>query len=355
MSTPEYQILDLLGAGAYGSVYLGRRVDLGDESPLLAIKIVRLPTKKADADKQVALLDNEIMAVRALSATPDCSNYVACYIDHFRAKWEDLDSYFIVQKYIQGPSLDKIIERTTEPIHIDKLWDMFISLVQGLYYIHSRGFAHKDIKPANIVYDELTDSFVYIDFGFGCSKFIPCQPGLGTLNYMPVESFSDDSSIQRALKVAQSGDIWSLGIVLYQLANLSRPYQDPVFNTVAADNKRSSSYTGNASDLYLPRSVDFIVNWMMSTVWYDRPTVSILLQYLEEDKLGCTIDGQIYHRPQLLASLDPIYEYQAPLKMGRFSVAPKRYKGYNQNDFLSSLCRYYYSKLYTTSTRRVIV
>ena len=126
---------------------------------------------------------------------------------------------FLVMQYLEGHSLEALL-RSHRPMTLLEKISIIVEVCQGLGYAHQRGIIHRDIKPANIMV--LNDGGVKIvDFGIarlGDNTLTRTGQIVGTLSYMPPEQFRDMPLDSRA-------DIYSTGVVLYQLLTNSLPFQ----------------------------------------------------------------------------------------------------------------------------------
>lgn len=129
---------------------------------------------------------------------------------------EDQGRLFLVTPYIEGGTLARRIK--SGPLSLPEVRQLFIPLVQAVAYIHRRGVVHRDLKPSNVLLDE-EDGRVYvrlIDFGIASIQGSIASPELttagtevGTIAYMAPERLSG--------VVAPGSDIYSLGVILYQM------------------------------------------------------------------------------------------------------------------------------------------
>ncbi len=129
---------------------------------------------------------------------------------------EDQGRLFLVTPYIEGGTLAHHLK--TGPLTLIDVHHLFVPLVQAVAYIHRRGVIHRDLKPTNILLDE-QDGQLYvrlIDFGIASVQGSEASPPLttagnelGTIAYMAPERLSGVA--------APSNDIYSLGIILYQM------------------------------------------------------------------------------------------------------------------------------------------
>jgi Protein kinase domain len=129
---------------------------------------------------------------------------------------EDQGRLFLVTPYIEGGTLARHLKRG--PLSLAEVHHLFVPLVQAIAYIHRRGVIHRDLKPTNILLDE-QDGQLYvrlIDFGIASVQGSTASPPLttagnelGTIAYMAPERLSGIA--------APSNDIFSLGVILYQM------------------------------------------------------------------------------------------------------------------------------------------
>jgi serine/threonine protein kinase len=135
------------------------------------------------------------------------------------------DSPAIVMQWIEGSSLGEIL---SEDLHmpIADVIRIGMELTEALDYIHTRGIMHRDIKPNNIILNEGTEP-ILIDFDVARSRTLETithsdessSGFVGTLQYAAPEQFEHPEA------VGPNADIFALGVLLYQLLTLQRPYQ----------------------------------------------------------------------------------------------------------------------------------
>jgi serine/threonine protein kinase len=194
-----YEIVRKLGKGGMANVYLAREMDLGRE---VAIKIF---SPEFMGDEQ--FIDRFRREARIL-ANLDNNHIVKIYhISEKRNPW-----YFIMS-YLPGGTL---LERINSQGHLDASEILKIAgdVCSALFHAHSNGIIHRDIKPENILFDKNGDA-VLTDFGIARTEagLNLTRPGtiIGTPLYMSPEQAKGSETDCRS-------DIYSLGIVLYQMA-----------------------------------------------------------------------------------------------------------------------------------------
>lgn len=203
----RYEILKEIGKGSMGMVYLARDPHI---DRLVALKVLR-PDRVSSEEFMKRFL-REAKAIGKLSHP----NIVAVY-----DVGEDHGTAYIAEEYLEGVSLEEAIEErglTTRDIVA-----IGVSIAETLEYAHSKGIVHRDVKPSNIIvfpdkHIKLTDfSIAHIE---DPEATVQTQAGeiLGTPAYMSPEQVLGQAVDGRS-------DIFSLGVVLYELATGERPFK----------------------------------------------------------------------------------------------------------------------------------
>lgn len=196
-----------------GEVYLAQDTRLNRQ-----VAIKRLPKASADEDAQKRMLREARMV-----ATIDHPN--VCTIFEIG---EDDDGPFIVMQYVQGETLADRLARG--PMSIDEIAAISRQVAAALTEAHSRGIVHRDIKPGNIM---ITPGGLVKVLDFGLAKTFDADegaatevmistPGLvaGTVPYMSPEQL-------RAETLDGRSDVFSFGVVMYEMATGHRPFDRP--------------------------------------------------------------------------------------------------------------------------------
>jgi serine/threonine-protein kinase len=204
----RYEILEELGRGAMGIVYKGRDPKL---DRLTAIKTIRF-SDDFDED-QAAKIREQFYREAEVVAKLSHPNIVTIY-----DVGEDLDLSYLAMEYLEGESLENYANRDTL-LPIRRSIDVTLQVCDALEYAHNHGIVHRDIKPANIMI--LKNQLVKVtDFGIArATATSKTRTGVikGTPYYMSPEQIS-------GMKVDGRSDIFSLGIVFYQLLTGELPF-----------------------------------------------------------------------------------------------------------------------------------
>jgi serine/threonine protein kinase/Flp pilus assembly protein TadD len=211
----HFKVLDQIGEGGMGAVYvaedqnLGRRVALKILREEMASNPDRLERFRREAQAVAALNHPNIVTIHSIEEAPE--------------------GHFITMELVEGKGLDKMV--SGDGMSTERMLEITEPLVKALVAAHERGITHRDLKPANIMVT--ADGLVKIlDFGLAKLQAAPdsdmhedlptqalTQVGtvVGTIPYMSPEQV-------QGLAVDHRTDIFSLGVILYEMATGHRPF-----------------------------------------------------------------------------------------------------------------------------------
>lgn len=204
----RYEIERELGRGAMGVVHLARDTEL---DRMVALKELT-PTAAPNEERLKELLERFEREAKTAGAL-DNPNIVKIY-----ETFSDEDRHFIVMEYLEGRTLDDVLK--TGPLPYDATVGVTTQILGALKTAHDAGVVHRDLKPENIFV--LADGLVKVaDFGIARSedndKLTQAGQVLGTLGYMSPEQVRGQSVDGRA-------DIFSLGVMLYEMLSGTNPF-----------------------------------------------------------------------------------------------------------------------------------
>jgi tRNA A-37 threonylcarbamoyl transferase component Bud32 len=234
----NYDLIRRIDVGGMGEVYLAQQRTAFDRE--VAIKIIRSDLVHDTTARKRFLREAEVNA-----------HLKHEHILPLFEFGEEQGRLFLVTPYIAGGTLSRRLQ--AGPLALSEVYQLFTALVKAVAYIHRRGVVHRDLKPNNILLDkEGNSNEVYvrlIDFGIASIQGMEASPPLttagsevGTVAYMAPERLSGIA--------APSNDIFSLGVILYQMLAGQLP---------SADHRVS-----------LPQPLEYVVNHCIAALPEDR-------------------------------------------------------------------------------------
>lgn len=291
----RYEIRSLLGSGGMGEVYLAHDAQLGRS---VALKLL----KHGDDREKLRRFEQEAKAVSALQHPNILTVFDFQQFDNL---------HFIVTEFIEGKTLRELISKGD--LQPSEILDIGIQTGNALAAAHRAGVIHRDIKPENIMV--LPDGYVKVlDFGLAklvgtgaeltsdadasTASLIETKAGMiiGTVNYMSPEQL-------RGQELDERTDVWSLGIVLFEMLAGQKPFRgDSVSDVIAAVLERRLP----PLDQIAPE-IESIINKALKKDRQERfETAQELVSALKEARLY--IDSATFQKmpPNDLADTNPV-------------------------------------------------
>ncbi|HXX22374.1 MAG TPA: serine/threonine-protein kinase, partial [Terriglobia bacterium] len=211
----RYDVLRELGRGSMGVVYQGYDPVIGRTVAIKTMLTEGLSPQEFEEFR--ARFQREAQAAGVLSH-PNIVNV----FDY----GEDSGILYLIMEFLEGKSLEKLVEGK-KILPIENIIPMYEQVCSGLDHAHQRGIVHRDIKPANIM---ILDNGLVKVTDFGIAKMVSMgmtQAGqvLGTPNYMSPEQV-------KGRQVDGRSDIFSLGVILYDLLTGEKPFSGQNLTTV---------------------------------------------------------------------------------------------------------------------------
>lgn len=207
----RYKIKKMIGGGGMANVYLGTDLILKRD---VAIKVLRL--EYANDEEFISRFHREAQSATTLSHP----NVVSIY-----DVGEENQIYYMVMEYIDGMTLKQYIQLHA-PMEVEETIDIMKQLASAIRHAHEFGIIHRDIKPQNMLIDQYGTVKV-TDFGIAtalsATALTQTNSVLGSIHYLSPEQ-------ARGGKANQKSDIYSLGIVMFEMLTGTLPFsgQSPV-------------------------------------------------------------------------------------------------------------------------------
>ena len=238
----RYKIIKEIGRGAMGTVYQGYDPKIDRIVALKTIRKDRLAESR-EVEDLVTRFQKEVRAAGKLVHP----NIIIIY-----DTGEDEETAYIAMEHIEGDTLENMIQKGIR-FPLEKIVDIIDQTCDGLEYTHRQGIVHRDLKPSNIMLIKgervkITDFGISKAVGAASSPLTQAGILLGTPSYMSPEQIAGKEIDGRS-------DLFSLGIILYQLLTEERPFVGDtiptlLYNIVNRDPILPSQVDSGISSLY---------------------------------------------------------------------------------------------------------
>ncbi len=258
-----YEILSPLGAGGMGEVYRAKDTTLGRE---VAIKV--LPADVASSPERLQRFEREAKTV----ATLNHPNIVTIHGIHNEGKHR-----FIAMELVEGDTLDRMMAPGGMPL--GQIFDLAIPMADALATAHGKGIVHRDLKPANVM---VTKEGRVKVLDFGLAKLTAAGKGgsspddvtmsapltgrgviIGTVPYMSPEQLQGENLDHRT-------DLFSLGVMLYEMATGQRPFKGKNSATLTSSILRDAPRPVQELNSVVPRHLGRIIEHCLEKNAEDR-------------------------------------------------------------------------------------
>ena len=236
----RYEIIKLIGEGGMANVYLAYDTILERN---VAVKVLR--GDLADDEKFVRRFQREALSASSLSHP----NIVEMY-----DVGEDNGNFYIVMEYIDGQTLKQLIKKRGH-LTVPEAIDIMLQLTDGLAHAHDSYIIHRDIKPQNIMIED-NGRIKITDFGIAMAlnstQLTQTNSVMGSVHYLPPEQANGKGSTVKS-------DIYSLGILMYELLTGSVPFKGDTAVEIALKHMKEKMPSVRKQNPTIPQSVENII------------------------------------------------------------------------------------------------
>ena len=234
----RYRIVSPIGKGGMGEVYRAEDLKLGQT---VALKF--LPKSLASNEEALSRFTREVRLARQVSHPNVCRVFDIGEAD---------GQTFLTMEFVDGEDIASLMRRIGR-LPADKALEIARQVCAGLAAAHEHGIIHRDLKPANIMLDGRGRARI-TDFGLaGLSTEVQGENArAGTLAYMSPEQFSGG-------EITPKSDVYSLGLVMYEIFTGKRPYEAATFEEMARLREKSAPTAPSA----LLKDIDPLVERIM--------------------------------------------------------------------------------------------
>ena len=246
----RYEITELIGQGGMGTVY--KAFD-----PLLA-RVVAIKVIAAQFHAQPELRDRFFREARAAAQLAH-RNIITIY-----DLGEEEGLPFLAMQFLEGRDLEQRM-RSPEGMTLARKLEIALAMAEGLAHAHGSGVIHRDIKPANVF---ITDDGQVKILDFGLARLITSELTrsnvmVGTVNYMAPEQLRGEKTDHRS-------DIFSIGVVLYEMFGGKKPFQADSFASTMLKILQETPEPLDSLDPELPAALVSVVDRAMAKAREDR-------------------------------------------------------------------------------------
>jgi len=236
----RYQIIEELGRGGMGQVYKATDSKIKEK---VALKLIK--PEIATDKKTLERFSHELKTARKISHKN---------VGRMYELMEDGGLHFITMEYVSGQDLKGLI-RQSAPLSVSRTIKVTKQICEGLAEAHRQGVVHRDLKPSNIMIDREGDIKI-MDFGIARSLkekgITGARVMIGTPEYMSPEQVE-------AKDVDQRSDIYSLGIMLYEMTTGKLPFEGDTALAVAMKHKGETPKPPKVFNLQIPDDLNSVI------------------------------------------------------------------------------------------------
>jgi serine/threonine-protein kinase len=247
----RYKVLHRLGSGGMADVFCAEDQQLGRN---VALKL--LHRRFAEDPGFVERFRREAQSAAGLQHP----NVVSVY-----DRGSFGGTYYIAMEYLPGRSLKRLI-RDEAPLDPVRAIDLTIQILKAARFAHRRGVIHRDLKPHNVMVDE-ADHAKVTDFGIaraGASDMTETGSIMGTAQYLSPEQ-------AQGMAVSESSDLYSVGVVLYEMLTGRVPFDAESAVTIALKHVSAPPTPPTQLNPAVPQELEQIVLWSMNKDPAHRP------------------------------------------------------------------------------------
>lgn len=236
----RYRIIDTLGEGGMANVYLAEDIILQRK---VAVKILRLDLQKEP--QTLARFQREALATSELSH-PNIVSVLDVGTDHGLP--------YMVMEYVNGPNLEEYIQKKS-PLDLHEVIRIMDQILSAMTLAHKHNVIHRDLKPQNVLMDK-KGNIKIADFGIAValnqSSITQTNSAMGSVHYMSPEQ-------TRGGLVTKQSDIYSLGIILYELITGKVPFNGDTPVAIALKHAQEPIPSIRKKDPKVPQALENVV------------------------------------------------------------------------------------------------
>lgn len=301
----RYKLLEVIGEGGMAIVYRAKDLIL---DRTVAVKVLR--SEFSNDEEFILRFRREAESATSLSHP----NIVNIY-----DVGEEEQLYYIVMEYVKGKTLKEYI-REKAPLQIEEALLIFDKICSAIRHAHENHIIHRDIKPHNILITE--DGQVKVtDFGIAMAMtsatITHTKSVLGSVHYLSPEQAKGSIATEKS-------DIYSLGVVLYEMVTGQVPFKGESPVTVALKHLQEKFTSPRLLNDQVPQSIENIINKAMAKSPEDRYDSVAQMQADVAMALEPTIEHQIFAKNDIDDETTKVLSPVTPVKTDKQLEKPQK-------------------------------
>jgi serine/threonine-protein kinase len=236
----RYEIIEELGTGGMGRVYRVEDKKIKEE---VALKLIK--PEIASDKKTIERFSNELKMARKIAHKNVCKMYDL---------GEEKGTHFITMEYVPGQDLSGLIRQTGQ-LTVGTAISIARQVCEGLTEAHRLGVIHRDLKPQNIMIDKEGNARI-MDFGIARSLKEKGITGTGVMVGTPEYMSPEQAEVK---EIDQRSDIYSLGVILYEMATGRAPFEGETSLGIAMKHKSEIPRDPRDVNAQIPKDLSQII------------------------------------------------------------------------------------------------
>jgi serine/threonine protein kinase/ABC-type glycerol-3-phosphate transport system substrate-binding protein len=279
-----YRLLAPIGRGAFGAVHRAFQPDLGRE---VAVKIIS--PRLANDPEYIRRFDAEAQLVSRLEHP-----YIVPLYDY----WREPGGAYLVMRYLRGGSLQQVIREG--PLEVDRAVRLLDQIATALHWAHRQGVVHRDVKPANILFDEEGNAYLS---DFGIAKDLAAAETTTRRTTSSPLAFYVSPEEARGETPTHLADIYNLGLVVYECLTGRHAFAETPPDELSEKHAREPVPSVRSSRADLPAAIDGVIERATAkdpdTRFPDAPSLAAAFRE------ACTQAARVQTRVEAVAPRNP--------------------------------------------------
>ncbi|THU91579.1 kinase-like protein [Dendrothele bispora CBS 962.96] len=267
---------ECIGSGAFGRVHQATFVGHHYYSPYprdarLAVKCLPRPSAPTPGPQRDSLQARELSSHLKVSSHPSIATIHQVLFDK--------TYFYVVMDRYDGDLFEAIVDKGVFKDNDELIKNVFLQILEAVEFCHSNGVYHRDLKPRNVLYEQVGEQMNVrlTDFGLATLNEVSNTIKCGTSRYMSPESFGTEYRREAGYSTVQS-DIWSLGVVLFNMITGHNPWNSP-----SLKDGHFSSYVADNNHLFRKHNISPEVNNIIQRIFVVEPNSRISISKLKNE------------------------------------------------------------------------